>query len=46
MLVLAVCALAAEPPKALDIAVTFLPDDCSVTAKTGDSIKVHYVSYA
>jgi len=44
MLVLAVCALAAEPPKELEIAVTYLPDDCTVKAKTGDSIKVHYVS--
>ncbi|OAX37365.1 hypothetical protein K503DRAFT_719918 [Rhizopogon vinicolor AM-OR11-026] len=42
MLTLVVCALAAEPPKELDIAVTFLPDACPVTAKTGDAIKVHY----
>ncbi|KAG1771639.1 hypothetical protein EV702DRAFT_637403 [Suillus placidus] len=42
MLVLAVCALAAEPPKELQIAVTYLPDDCPTTAETGDAIKVHY----
>ncbi|OJA18670.1 hypothetical protein AZE42_08857 [Rhizopogon vesiculosus] len=42
MLTLVVCALAAEPPKELDVAVTFLPDDCPITAKTGDAIKVHY----
>jgi hypothetical protein len=44
MLALVVCALAAEPPKELEIAVTYLPDDCPAKAKTGDSIKVHYVS--
>lgn len=42
---LAVCALAAEPPKELQISVTYLPEDCSTTAKTGDAIKVHYVSF-
>ncbi|KAG2113355.1 hypothetical protein BD769DRAFT_1630077 [Suillus cothurnatus] len=42
ILALAVCALAAEPPKELQIAVTYLPDDCPATAKTGDAIKVHY----
>jgi len=46
VLTLVVCALAVEPPKELDIAVTFLPDDCPVKAQTGDSIKVHYVSFA
>ncbi|PSR79249.1 hypothetical protein PHLCEN_2v7107 [Hermanssonia centrifuga] len=34
---------AAEPPTELQIDTTFKPDDCSVTAKTGDKIKVHYV---
>ncbi|THG98421.1 hypothetical protein EW026_g3765 [Hermanssonia centrifuga] len=33
---------AAEPPTELQIDTTFKPDDCSVTAKTGDKIKVHY----
>ncbi|KAG2135409.1 hypothetical protein DEU56DRAFT_871634 [Suillus clintonianus] len=42
ILALAVCALAAEPPKELQIAVTYLPDDCPTTATTGDAIKVHY----
>lgn len=45
VLALAVCVLAAEPPKELQIAVTYLPDDCPATAKTGDAIKVHYVSF-
>ncbi|KAG1790820.1 uncharacterized protein HD556DRAFT_1389143 [Suillus plorans] len=42
MLALAVCTLAAEPPKELQISVTYLPEDCPTTAKTGDAIKVHY----
>ncbi|KAG2064424.1 hypothetical protein BDR04DRAFT_1061799 [Suillus decipiens] len=42
VLALVVCALAAEPPKELQIAVTYLPDDCPTTATTGDAIKVHY----
>jgi len=36
-------ALAQEPPKELVIETTYTPDDCSVRAKTGDSIRVHYV---
>jgi len=31
-----------EPPKELQIDVTHKPEDCSVTAKKGDSIEVHY----
>ncbi|KAG2363319.1 hypothetical protein BDR07DRAFT_1356510 [Suillus spraguei] len=42
VLALVVCALAAEPPEELQIAVTYLPNDCPTTAKTGDAIKVHY----
>ncbi|KAF9494962.1 hypothetical protein BDN71DRAFT_1448081 [Pleurotus eryngii] len=42
-LALAIAALAAkEPPTELQIDVTFKPDDCSVTAKTGDKVQVHY----
>ena len=32
------------PPTELVIETTYKPDDCTVTAKTGDAIKVHYVS--
>lgn len=35
----------AEPPTELQIETTYKPADCSITAKTGDSIKVHYVSF-
>ncbi len=34
---------AAEPPAELVIETTFTPEDCTVKAQTGDSIKVHYV---
>ena len=40
----ALVALAKKPPTELQIDTTYKPDDCTVTAKTGDSIKVHYVS--
>jgi hypothetical protein len=39
----AVVVLAAEPPTELDIKTTHAPADCTVKAKKGDSIKVHYV---
>lgn len=42
-LALAACALAGRPSK-LGIDVTYLPEACPAKAKTGDSIKVHYVS--
>ncbi len=43
-LALAIAALAAkEPPTELQIDTTFLPEDCSVKAKTGDKVQVHYV---
>jgi len=45
LLALAAVALADEervPPTELQIEVTYKPDDCLVTAKNGDSIKVHY----
>jgi hypothetical protein len=32
------------PPTDLVIETTYKPDACSATAKTGDAIKVHYVS--
>ncbi|KAJ8518130.1 hypothetical protein ONZ45_g4755 [Pleurotus djamor] len=39
----ALVALAAkEPPKDLVIDVTFKPEDCTVQAKTGDGVQVHY----
>ncbi|KAG0707099.1 hypothetical protein DFH29DRAFT_1076579 [Suillus ampliporus] len=44
MLTLAVCTLTTQPQKELEIAVTYLPNDCPATAKTGDAIKVNYVS--
>ncbi|GJE97745.1 FKBP-type peptidyl-prolyl cis-trans isomerase [Phanerochaete sordida] len=45
LLALAAVALADEervPPTELVIETTYKPDDCPVTAKDGDSIKVHY----
>ncbi|KAH7920709.1 hypothetical protein BV22DRAFT_1097699 [Leucogyrophana mollusca] len=42
LLLLAVGALAVDPPTELKIETTYLPDNCAVKAKTGDSIKVHY----
>lgn len=45
LLALATFALAEqerEPPTELQIEVTYKPDDCPVTAKTGDAVKVHY----
>ncbi|KAI0085104.1 hypothetical protein BDY19DRAFT_968081 [Irpex rosettiformis] len=42
VLAFALVALAKEPPAELQIDTTYKPDDCTVTAKTGDSIKVHY----
>ena len=46
---LAVVASAADtqeriPPTELVVETTYKPEDCPVTAKTGDAIKVHYVS--
>lgn len=35
--------LAQEPPKELIVETTYTPEECSVLAKTGDSIRVHYV---
>jgi len=34
-----------EHPTKLDIKTTYLPDDCPETAKKGDYIHVHYVSF-
>ncbi|KAL9708621.1 Peptidyl-prolyl cis-trans isomerase fpr2 [Leucoagaricus gongylophorus] len=34
--------LAQEPPKELIVETTYTPEECSVLAKTGDSIRVHY----
>ncbi|KAI0339840.1 hypothetical protein BDW22DRAFT_1360859 [Trametopsis cervina] len=42
LLAFALVVSAAEPPSELKIDTTYKPADCSVTAKTGDSIKVHY----
>ncbi|KAG2016453.1 peptidylprolyl isomerase [Coprinopsis cinerea AmutBmut pab1-1] len=33
---------AKEAPKELQIETTFTPEDCSVKAKTGDNLEVHY----
>ncbi|EGN99761.1 hypothetical protein SERLA73DRAFT_52281 [Serpula lacrymans var. lacrymans S7.3] len=41
LLLLAVCALAADPTE-LQTQVTYLPEECSTKAQTGDAIKVHY----
>ncbi|KAK7473137.1 Peptidyl-prolyl cis-trans isomerase fpr2 [Stygiomarasmius scandens] len=41
-LLFAVTAYAAEPPTELQIDTTFKPESCSVTAKSGDLVKVHY----
>lgn len=46
LLVFAFVVNGAEAPAELDIKTTYKPDDCPATAKTGDSIKVHYVSTA
>ncbi|KXN80784.1 hypothetical protein AN958_07350 [Leucoagaricus sp. SymC.cos] len=35
--------LAKEAPKELVIETTYKPDDCTVFAKIGDSVRVHYV---
>ena len=43
LLVFVATALAAEAPTELVIDTTYLPDNCHVKAKTGDSIRVHYV---
>ncbi len=37
--------LAAEPPKELEIRTTYTPEECTVKATKGDSIRVHYVRY-
>lgn len=42
-LVFATAVLAKEPPTELVIETTFTPEDCSVKAKTGDNLEVHYV---
>ena len=44
MLVFAFVVKAAEAPTELQIDTTYKPPECPVTAKSGDSIKVHYVS--
>lgn len=44
LLAAALVAQAAEAPTTLQIETIYKPDDCTVTAATGDSIKVHYVS--
>ncbi|KAI0074393.1 hypothetical protein K474DRAFT_1601565 [Panus rudis PR-1116 ss-1] len=41
-LLFALAVVAKDPPTELQIDVTFKPEDCSVTAKPGDQIKVHY----
>ncbi|KAI0916426.1 hypothetical protein AcW1_008844 [Taiwanofungus camphoratus] len=33
---------APEPPSELGIQTTYVPEDCSVKARTGDALKVHY----
>jgi hypothetical protein len=44
LLVAAVAAASdSQPPQDLEIKSTYLPDDCSVKAKKGDKIEVHYV---
>ncbi|KAI0687899.1 hypothetical protein BC835DRAFT_1375112 [Cytidiella melzeri] len=42
LFVFALVVSANEPPTELQIDTTYKPSDCSVTAKTGDTIKVHY----
>lgn len=46
VLALALAASAQDRPEVteLQIETTYKPEDCPVTAKTGDAIKVHYVS--
>ncbi|KAK0195017.1 hypothetical protein F5146DRAFT_1023902 [Armillaria mellea] len=34
--------LAVEPPKELEIRTTYTPEECTVKATKGDSIRVHY----
>ncbi|TFK18298.1 hypothetical protein FA15DRAFT_628037 [Coprinopsis marcescibilis] len=41
-LVLAGAVVAKEPPTELVIDTTFVPQDCTVKAKTGDNLEVHY----
>ncbi|KAF5335136.1 hypothetical protein D9611_010882 [Ephemerocybe angulata] len=41
-LLAATLAVAYEAPTELDINTTYLPEDCTVKAQTGDSIEVHY----
>ena len=44
LLVAAVAAASdGQPPQDLEIKSTYLPADCSVKAKQGDRIEVHYV---
>ncbi|KAF9264128.1 hypothetical protein L218DRAFT_958549 [Marasmius fiardii PR-910] len=43
-LLFSVAALAAEPPTELKVESTYTPPDCSVKAKKGDQIEVHYVA--
>ena len=44
-LLFAAVAVAQEAPIELDIKTTFKPEECALQAKTGDAIKVHYVSH-
>lgn len=45
-LALTVSAEERVPPTELEIETTFMPEECPLTAKSGDAIKVHYVSNA
>lgn len=42
-LLFAVVVVAKEAPTELEIKTTYLPEDCKIRAKNGDSIQVHYV---
>jgi hypothetical protein len=44
LLVFSLVVCAKESPTELQVDTTYKPTDCPATAKTGDSIKVHYVS--
>ena len=41
---LALAVQAADPPTELEIDRTFVPEDCTLTARGGDRLQVHYVS--
>jgi len=42
----AVLAETRQAPEELEIETTFMPAECPNKAKTGDSIKVHYVRFS